>query len=151
MLPTFQVRGLRHCSADTIPGAEEGWADVQLDNEFQYEQLTREHPETTLSYVDDDDGEIITVSGAYFMITPPIIAISVVAYTTLSPNLPPHPASFTFTRPKNSLSNSSTLIGRLLRRTFRARRGVTPTYASSLRPLHPPFRPETRVRTKIVE
>lgn len=66
MLPTFQVRGLRHCSADTIPGAEEGWADIQLDNEFQYEQLTREHPETTLSYVDDDDGEIITVSNTFY-------------------------------------------------------------------------------------
>lgn len=65
MLPTFQVRGLRCCSADSISGDDERWADVQLDNELQYEQLIHEHPETTLSYVDDDDGEIITVSNIF--------------------------------------------------------------------------------------
>jgi hypothetical protein len=69
MLPTFQVRGLRCCSSDSISGAEDGWADVQLDNESQYEQLIREHPETILSYVDDDDGEIITVSNNFTIIS----------------------------------------------------------------------------------
>lgn len=67
MLPTFQVRGLRDPSTDAIPGGE-GWADVQLDNELQYEQLTSEHPETILSYFDDDDGEIITVSNTPLLI-----------------------------------------------------------------------------------
>lgn len=65
MLPTFQVRGLRCCSADATSGEGETWADVQLENGLQYEQLIQEHPETTLSYVDDDDGEIITVSIAF--------------------------------------------------------------------------------------
>lgn len=138
MLPTFQVRGLRQCSADAIPGAEEGWADVQLDNEFQYEQLTREHPETTLSYVDDDDGEIITVSNTFYwfyFILP--IAVSAVVYTSLFIYLPNQtPSRLLGQKPP---SNSSTIPGWLFRRTFFTRRGVTSAYTSNLRPLHLSF------------
>lgn len=48
MLPVFQIRELGQ--------------DVQLDEKIQYDELIVDHPVATLGYVDDDDGEVITVS-----------------------------------------------------------------------------------------
>jgi hypothetical protein len=53
MLPAFHIRGFRD--------HEEREADVQLDRREDYDELIVEHPVATLGYVDDDDGEVITV------------------------------------------------------------------------------------------
>lgn len=55
MLPPFEIRGLHWPTEDPPP-------KIQLEEEEQYDELIHEHPETTLSYTDDDDGELITVS-----------------------------------------------------------------------------------------
>ena len=49
MLPPFQVRN------------EPELGDVHLDRKEQYDELIDEHPVAALGYVDDDDGEVITV------------------------------------------------------------------------------------------
>ena len=48
MLPVFQIRELDR--------------DVQLAYGKEYDDLIVEQPVSTLGYVDDDDGEVITVS-----------------------------------------------------------------------------------------
>lgn len=48
MLPVFQIRELDQ--------------DVQLVDGSQYDDMIVEHPVATLGYVDDEDGEVITVS-----------------------------------------------------------------------------------------
>ena len=37
------------------------WADVQLERQKDYDEIIRNHPEATLAYVDEDDGDMITV------------------------------------------------------------------------------------------
>ena len=41
---------------------EEGpWADIQLRKRNEYDDLLQRHPEAALAYVDEDDGDMITV------------------------------------------------------------------------------------------
>lgn len=41
---------------------EEGpWADIQLRKKNEYDELLQRHPEAALAYVDEDDGDMITV------------------------------------------------------------------------------------------
>ena len=51
MLPAFHIR-------DTV----EELGEIQLEAANDYDDLIVEHPVATLGYVDDDDGEVITVS-----------------------------------------------------------------------------------------
>lgn len=63
MLPTFQIRDLKDVE------------ELQLDQKHEYDELIDEQPVATLGYVDDDDGEVITVSVTHIH--------------THSPSLPP--------------------------------------------------------------
>lgn len=63
-LPPFQIRGLAQTSFDDELLTATATADllpVILDKQTQYDTLVANHPATTLSYIDEDDGEIITV------------------------------------------------------------------------------------------
>ena len=67
MLPPFRVRRntpypaqLHIAPTPSPPRAYDSLA-VQLSH-VQYDRTVKEHPEASLKYVDDDDGEIITVS-----------------------------------------------------------------------------------------
>lgn len=42
-------------------GQGENWADVQLEKKEQYDEIIKDHPEAQLAYVDEDDGDMITV------------------------------------------------------------------------------------------
>ncbi|CAZ83642.1 unnamed protein product [Tuber melanosporum] len=69
MLPPFEIRGLRWPAEDPESTAREGylhdaWPEIRLESHEEYDSLIREHPKTTLSYLDEDDGEIITVGSA---------------------------------------------------------------------------------------
>jgi hypothetical protein len=57
MLPPFQIRN------------EPELADVRLDRKEQYDELIDEHPVAALGYVDDDDGEVITVRSSQLLCT----------------------------------------------------------------------------------
>ena len=89
MLPTFQIRGLRFCATDSSDllddsfselesltigdsvkasgtgesstGQEEKWTDIRLDKKEEYDEIIKEHPEAQLAYLDEDDGDKITV------------------------------------------------------------------------------------------
>ena len=50
MLPVFHIR-------DTV----DELGDIQLSSLREYDELIVEQPVATLGYVDDDDGEVITV------------------------------------------------------------------------------------------
>lgn len=93
MLPTFEINGLRCCATDstdvsddsfseieglsigddgrsstTESGAQrEKWADVQLEKKEQYDSIIKEHPEAQLAYVDEEDGDTITVCPRFFV------------------------------------------------------------------------------------
>ncbi|KAI9891627.1 MAG: hypothetical protein M1814_002561 [Vezdaea aestivalis] len=71
MLPPFQVRNLRGAvvASDSTPSPVEGdniqssHGTVQITAPF-YDNLIGDHPEAVLQYMDDDDGEIITVGSS---------------------------------------------------------------------------------------
>jgi len=75
MLPPFEIRGLRWPAEDPESAAREGylhaWPEIKLETHEEYDNLISEHPETTLSYLDEDDGDIITVSRILFVLLRP--------------------------------------------------------------------------------
>lgn len=75
MLPPFEIRGLRWPTEDPESVTREGyihdaWPEIKLETHEEYDNLIREHPETILSYLDEDDGDVITVSQTLFALLP---------------------------------------------------------------------------------
>ena len=73
MLPSFKVRDLQH-PIPTRPisrGASIPYASYDPLVKItapEYDSTISDHPEATLKYVDDDDGEIVTVGGIFINI-----------------------------------------------------------------------------------
>ncbi|KAI9749539.1 MAG: hypothetical protein M4579_006835 [Chaenotheca gracillima] len=73
MLPPFRIRQVRAShhpfgpdvsdELDFAPVVDEACAIVEID-EFQYEDIVAERPDAVLTYMDDDDGEVITVGSS---------------------------------------------------------------------------------------
>ena len=68
MLPAFQVRNMRR-SSSSPPRASHGSPNLASICDPlvkitapEYDRAISDHPEATLKYMDDDDGEIVTVS-----------------------------------------------------------------------------------------
>lgn len=71
MLPIFHIRDLANRDIDeesrlgsNISQDLQEPADVQLDKPKQYDELIEEHPVAALGYIDEDDGEVITVGSS---------------------------------------------------------------------------------------
>ncbi|PWW73190.1 hypothetical protein C7212DRAFT_223725 [Tuber magnatum] len=69
MLPPFEIRGLRWPAEDPESGTPKGylcdaWPEIRLETHEEYDNLIREHPGTVLSYLDEEDGDVITVGSA---------------------------------------------------------------------------------------
>ena len=67
MLPPFQLRNIKP-SSSTSPRASQSLLESSSSHEHlveitapEYDSTVSDHPEATLKYVDDDDGEVVTV------------------------------------------------------------------------------------------
>ena len=67
MLPSFQLRNIKS-SSSTSPRASQSDLESSSNHEHlieitapEYDSTVSDHPEATLKYVDDDDGEVVTV------------------------------------------------------------------------------------------
>jgi hypothetical protein len=82
MLPPFEIRNLRRLQnpLDSVPRNHDRLSSssslgsrvsdngiIQIEASF-YNPLMSQFPEAALSYMDDDDGEVITVSSFYYCI-----------------------------------------------------------------------------------
>jgi hypothetical protein len=71
MLPPFQIRHLKASTNPSGPDLGDDYLSSPVDtgvdatisiNRHQYDDILHENPEAALTYVDEDDGEVITVS-----------------------------------------------------------------------------------------
>ena len=67
MLPSFRVRNLRRPPGSPTRSLPGSFPRINYDaivriTAPEYDSTISDHPEATLNYVDEDDGELITVS-----------------------------------------------------------------------------------------
>jgi hypothetical protein len=62
MLKPFQIRDLNDVETTGLPSPEIARAGVVQLSARQYDSVVSAHPRATLTYMDEDDGEVVAVS-----------------------------------------------------------------------------------------